>query len=410
MTFAWVPAWSKALSGDAGLGSSGISLRQRVLNLSVGGSKIRITYKSGNGTRHLVLNHSSVAKEGASNSNSTATTLTPVTFNTDSHGTGPGFDAPPSTLVLSDEIPFATNQGDNLIIPLDCAAVTTASAADIVTGDGQWDTNSTAMATYNVQSPGTSTPWENGVHSTYAVTLIEVWTDQAPPPPPPSNTVTSRAQIVAPKTFNCLGGPAPSVPTNPNISAIYLADVSRTDDWLATNILPGSCIVLGDSRAAFSDFGSVFENVVNCGVGGEKFQGLLNRLTTAGPLLTALGQAECVTMFCGTNNILDGTTMANLKAWAEATIRLLGTGPLLWVLEPYQATTTPKARIDEYNAYMVAIAASLPMCRTVDINPDVSSGGVILPQYARGSDGVHLSALGYKALYARLVTVASGLF
>lgn len=208
--------------------------------------------------------------------------------------------------------------------------------------------------------------------------------------PPPVISHGSRVSIIAQRSCNCLSGPVPSIPTNPNSSAPYLDTISALE-WQDANVGDGAIVALGDSITRFGDW-SQLGAVFNCGIGGEKIEGILNRVQT----LTALHRALAVHLMIGVNNINNNEDMTTLQTRMGNLIDWLA-GPLVITLVSYQATNTQKARTDAFNTAIRNKVSGRANCAVVDLNPIIAPSGLLLPQYSK--DGLHWTPATYQVLF-----------
>lgn len=194
------------------------------------------------------------------------------------------------------------------------------------------------------------------------------------------------------------------MPPQTNAQPWYLSDVTRLE-WQSGNVAPGSIAFLGDSLTCYGDFNQVSPAAWNAGVGGERIDGILNRLARLPSLRTAGG----VCLHAGVNDINAGAPIANMQANMASLLNWLS-GPLIVTLVTHQTSDEQRQRTDDLNSFTYRAAAARGNCRVIDLNAYLCGGrgGLLLSKFT--VDGrLHYSGAAYAIWYPLIRNALAGL-
>jgi lysophospholipase L1-like esterase len=157
----------------------------------------------------------------------------------------------------------------------------------------------------------------------------------------------------------------------------------------------GEVTFLGDSLTAFADWRALFPGVAiqNRGLGGETSSGLRMRVARGEPILPV------VVVMIGVNDHARGVPISETKANLRAIVQMLKGKRIILqstLLTSYEYSNAVVRELDEYQAQLCKDGA----CTFLDLNPAMSQGGKIRPEFV--IDGIHLNWRGYEAWAARI--------
>jgi hypothetical protein len=173
-----------------------------------------------------------------------------------------------------------------------------------------------------------------------------------------------------------------------------LLSVARNQRWIAPRI-----IVVGDSLAACCPFGTLSRRplgVLTLAKGGATLKEI------AGQIMQARGiAARYVVIDGGLNDILfDAAPPEQIERDFRALLRRLDDGATaIFTLMPHVADRAYSERIEAANRRMAALCAEHGV-RVLDLNPELSMGGVRRPEMT--NDGLHFSARANEAWISAL--------
>jgi hypothetical protein len=162
-----------------------------------------------------------------------------------------------------------------------------------------------------------------------------------------------------------------------------LLSLARNQRWIAPRI-----IVVGDSLAACCPFGKLSRRplgVLTLAKGGATLKDIAGQILQAREIA-----ARYVIIDGGLNDILaDDAQPEQIEHDFRALLRRLGDGATaIFTLMPYVADPAYSERIEAANRRMAALCAEHGVV-VLDLNPEVSTGGVRRPEMT--DDGLHFS-------------------
>jgi lysophospholipase L1-like esterase len=168
----------------------------------------------------------------------------------------------------------------------------------------------------------------------------------------------------------------------------------------ATELRPGSIVMLGDSITEFADWSSLLPDVQidNHGIGGDDTYGVLRRLH----LVTSAQPAQ-VFLMIGTNDLGKGDAVPDIVdnvARIVDRIRAESPGTTLYLQSVLPRWTTRRDSVAQLNAGLAALAADQGV-EWIDLGPQFDRGDGSM-DLALAPDALHPNVDGYRRWAAEL--------
>lgn len=194
-----------------------------------------------------------------------------------------------------------------------------------------------------------------------------------------------------PTGVNCLGGTIPALPSFTAWDCWNDAKVRHSR--MQADVAPGAIACIGSSVTASMNVARIHPACINWGIGGDKYAGVLNRLSS----LTHLANAGAVVLELGIND-------AGYTAWADMDAQLSKlygwfTGPLVVLsLIPQGSGSLSQANLDAVNSMMAQKLSGRPNCALVDVTTPLKDADGFMKMSLSIGDRMHPNAAGYAVL------------